>query len=186
MAENKGSGWVAAVLRSTEFGLIVSIALLLGLIYALAPPSSFFTRTTQLSLLHQISLYGVLAVGAAVVIIAGGIDLSVGAVVALSSVVCAKLMTQWLAHGTAAEPPSPTVIFLAEALTLGMGLAIGLFHAFLINRFGLPPFIATLATMSGLRSVASILAENRVINVPFPWFRLLGATPWRRSPPSPW
>ena len=48
------------------------------------------------------------------------------------------------------------------ALTLVMGLAIGLFHAFLINRFGLPPFIATLATMSGLRSLASILAENRI------------------------
>ena len=45
---------------------------------------------------------------------------------------------------------------------------IGLFHAFLINRFGLPPFIATLATMSGLRSLASILSrEPGQINVPF-------------------
>ena len=97
---------------------------------------------------------------------------------ALSSVVCAKLMTQWLYQATPGEPPSDGVIYLAEGLTLLMGLAIGLFHAFLINRFGLPPFIATLATMSGLRSIASILAENRVINVPFPTFRQLGATPW--------
>lgn len=178
MAGKHGSGWLSAVLRSTEFGLIVSIGLLLGLIYALAPPNSFFTSTTQLSLLHQISLYGVLAVGAAVVIISGGIDLSVGAVVALSSVVCAKLMTQWLYPGTLDNPTPAGLIFLAEAITLAMGLGIGLFHAFLINRFGLPPFIATLATMSGLRSVASILAENRVINVPFPRFRVLGATPW--------
>jgi ribose/xylose/arabinose/galactoside ABC-type transport system permease subunit len=176
MGEKNGRGWVSAALRSTEFGLIVSIAMLLGLIYSLAPPNSFFIKTTQLSLLHQISLYGVLAVGAAVVIIAGGIDLSIGAVVALSSVVCAKLMTQWLHDGSTGEP-NAAVILLAEAITLTMGLGIGLFHAFLINRFGLPPFIATLATMSGLRSVASILAENRVINVPYPWFRLLGATP---------
>jgi ribose/xylose/arabinose/galactoside ABC-type transport system permease subunit len=155
----------------------VSIGLLLALIYVLAPPNSFFTRTTQLSLLHQISLYGVLAVGAAVVIISGGIDLSVGAVVALASVVCAKLMTQWLGTVEPGTEPSLGIILLAEALTLAMGLGIGLFHAFLINRFGLPPFIATLATMSGLRSLASILAENRVINVPFAWFRVLGATP---------
>jgi ribose/xylose/arabinose/galactoside ABC-type transport system permease subunit len=177
MGENKGSGPVVALLRSTEFGLIVSIAMLLGVIYLLAPPNSFFTKTTQFSLLHQISLYGVLAVGASVVIISGGIDLSVGAVVALSSVVCAKLMTQWLGSPASGVEPPIGVILLAEALTLAMGLGIGLFHAFLINRFGLPPFIATLATMSGLRSLASIIAENRVINVPYYWFRLLGATP---------
>ena len=177
MGENPGSRRVSAVLRSTEFGLIVSIAMLLGLIYLLDTSHSFVTRTTQLSLLHQISLYGVLAVGAAVVIIAGGIDLSVGAVVAMASVVCAKLMTQWL-HDGATGPPSSAVILLAEAMTLGLGVGIGLFHAFLINRFGLPPFIATLATMSGLRSLASILSENRVINVDFRLFRILGATPW--------
>jgi ribose/xylose/arabinose/galactoside ABC-type transport system permease subunit len=151
--------------------------MLLGLIYLLAPPNSFFTWTTQRSLFHQIGLYGVLAVGAAVVIISGGIDLSVGAVVALSSVVCAKLMTQWLRHDPADIPPPSTVIVTAIVLTLAMGLLIGLFHAFLINKFGLPPFIATLATMSGLRSLASILAENRVINVPFDLFRKLGGTP---------
>lgn len=177
MGENKGTGSIAAALRSTEFGLIVSIAMLLGLIYLLAPPHSFYTRSTQFSLLHQISLYGVLAVGASVVIISGGIDLSVGAVVALSSVVCAKLMTQWLWTGTPGTEPPVAIILLAEALTLAMGLGLGLFHAFLINRFGLPPFIATLATMSGLRSLASILSENRVINVPYYWFRFLGATP---------
>jgi ribose/xylose/arabinose/galactoside ABC-type transport system permease subunit len=176
MGETKGSGWVGAILRSTEFGLIVSIAMLVGLIYGLDPGQSFFSRTTQLSLLNQISLYGVLAVGASVVIIAGGIDLSVGSVVALSSIVCGKLMTQWLWSGPAGSDPPVAIILLAEALTLALGLGIGLFHAFLINRFGLPPFIATLATMSGLRSLASIIAENKVINLPYYWFRLLGAT----------
>ena len=177
MGENQGSGRVSAALRSTELGLIASILMLLGLIYLLAPPNSFFTGTTQLSLFHQIGLYGVIAVGAAVVIISGGIDLSVGAVVALSSVVCAKLMTQWLHDGSTGGPPSVPVIVLAILLTLALGLLVGLFHAFLINKFGLPPFIATLATMSGLRSLASILAENRTINVPFDAFRLLGRTP---------
>ncbi len=176
MGANNGTGRASAILRSTELGLFASLLVILGLIYLLGPPDSFFTRTTQLSLLHQIGLYGVLAVGAAVVIISGGIDLSVGAVVALSSVVCAKLMTQWL-HDGSSSPPSTGVVVVAIGLTLLLGLGIGLFHAFLINRFGLPPFIATLATMSGLRSLASILSENRTINVPFEAFRALGRTP---------
>ena len=96
-------------------GLFVSILAILGLIYLLDPTRSFFTRTSRLSLLHQIGLYGVLAVGAAVVIISGGIDLSVGAVVALSSVVCAKLMTQWLHDGAASgTPPSLFVIVAGD------------------------------------------------------------------------
>jgi ribose/xylose/arabinose/galactoside ABC-type transport system permease subunit len=176
MAEKKTWERLSAVSRSPELGLFASILMLLGLIYLLAPPNSFFTWPSQLSLLNQIGLYGVLAVGAAVVIISGGIDLSVGAIVALSSVICAKLMTQWLHFGPRDLPPADWAIVLAMGLTLLMGLLIGLFHAFLINKFGLPPFIATLATMSGLRSVASILAENRTINVPYPLFRKLGGT----------
>ena len=168
---------VQAVLRSPEFGLLVSIGLLLGVIHLLAPPGSFFTKPGILSLGQQIGLYGVLAVGAAVVIISGGIDLSVGAVVALSSVVCAKLMTQWL-HDGSTGAPSNTVVIISMMLSVLMGLGVGLFHAFLINRFGLPPFIATLATMSGLRSVASIISENRAITVGQPLFRRLGNDPW--------
>ena len=97
-----------------------------------------------------------LAVGAAVVIIAGGIDLSTGAVVALSSVVSAKLLTEWLrTGGSNAPPPSVPIVALAIGLTLLMGLTIGLVHALMINGLRLPPFIATLATMAGLRSLAT-------------------------------
>ena len=174
MGENNGTGRAAAALKSTEVGLVASILAILGMIYLLDKNLSFFGSSSRLALIQQVGLFGVLAVGAAVVIISGGIDLSVGAVAALSSVVAAKLMTRWLHEGTAGAPPTG-VILAAMGLTLLMGLGIGLFHAFLINRFGLPPFIATLATMSGLRSLASIISENRQINVPFPVFRYLGA-----------
>ncbi len=63
-----------------------------------ARSSRDYSRKT---LLHQVALFGVLAVGAAVVIISGGIDLSIGSVVALSSIVCAKLLTVWLRDGAA-------------------------------------------------------------------------------------
>ena len=74
-------------------------------------------------------------------------------------------------------PPSAGIVALVIGITLLMGLAIGLFHALLINRIRLPPFIATLATMAGLRSVAGALGKNRTINVPFDSYRVLGAIP---------
>ena len=171
---NNGPGRWAATLRAPEWGLGASILAVLGLIYVLDPTRSFFLPSNRLSLLHQIGLYGVLAVGAAVVIISGGIDLSVGAIVAFSSVIAAKLMTEWL-RGDRTGDPSSVVIVAAIAITLLVGLGIGLFHAFLINRFGLPPFIATLATMSGLRSLASILCDNKIINIKAPLFLSLGS-----------
>ena len=173
---NNGPGRVFALFKSPEWGLVVSILAILGLIYLLDPTRSFFLPSSRESLLHQIGLYGVLAIGAAVVIISGGIDLSVGAVVAFSSVISAKLMTEWLRGGDTSDP-STFIIITAMTITLMVGLGIGLFHAFLINRFGLPPFIATLATMSGLRSLASILCNNSQINVPFDVFRYLGRYP---------
>ena len=96
--------------------------------------------------------------------------------VALASVVSAKLVTAWL-PGASASSPSIAVVAAAFALTLLMGLAVGLMHALMINQFHLPPFIATLATMAGLRSLAMILSKNQSINVSFDAYRLLGATP---------
>jgi ribose/xylose/arabinose/galactoside ABC-type transport system permease subunit len=212
-------------LRAPEWGLAAGILAVLALIYGLEPRHNFFSKYSQLTLVHQVALFGILSVGAAVVIISGGIDLSVGAVVALASVVVAQLITEWLpaavalaravvvkllAEGlpaatdlawavvrkTIAEglpaamsrasvqpgPPSPTLIAAAIALTLLMGLAIGLLHASLINRLRLPPFIATLATMAGLRSLAMILSKNRSINVTSRGFRFLGSDPWYTVP----
>ncbi len=178
MGVNNESRRLSTFFRSTEFGLFVSILLILWAIYFLDTSRSFFSYASREALIHQIGLFGVLAVAASVVIISGGIDLSVGAVVALSSIIAAKLMTSWL-HDGSAGPPSTAIIYLSIALTLLMGLAIGLFHAFLINRLALPPFIATLATMSGLRSLASIISENRTINVGkgYEVFRAAGQTP---------
>src|SRR5439155_5616003 len=116
--------------------------------------------------------------------IAGGIDLSVGAVVALSSVVVAKLLTDWLPGVRPSGGPAigPGLVGTAVVLTLLLGLAVGLFHALLINQLRLPPFIATLATMAGLRSLAMILSGNRSINVAFREFRFLGSDVWSTVP----
>jgi ribose/xylose/arabinose/galactoside ABC-type transport system permease subunit len=63
-------------------------------------------------------------------------------------------------------------------LTLLMGLSIGLVHALMISGLRLPPFIATLATMAGLRSLATLLSKNKTINVSFDAYRVLGRDAW--------
>lgn len=167
------------IVRAPEFGLFAAIGVALAVIYFLDKSGAFFSQASRESMLHQVALFGVLAVGAAVVIISGGIDLSIGAVVALSSVVCAKLLTSWLRSGQAdSVAPSLPILALGIGLTLLLGLAIGLLHALMIVTLRLPPFIATLATMAGLRSLASILSQNRTINVKYPAFRELGYNTW--------
>jgi ribose/xylose/arabinose/galactoside ABC-type transport system permease subunit len=165
--------------KAPEWGLVAGILLVLAVIYYLDKDRAFFGSYNIRPLLHRVALFGVLAIGAAVVIIAGGIDLSTGAVVALSSVVSAKLLTEWLhTGGTNVAPPPVPIVALAIVLTLLLGLTIGLFHALLINGLQIPPFIATLATMAGLRSIATILCHNRTINVSFDAYRVLGKESW--------
>jgi ribose/xylose/arabinose/galactoside ABC-type transport system permease subunit len=165
--------------KAPEWGLVAGIAAVMVVIYLLDRDQAFFKPYSLQTLLHRVALFGVLAVGAAIVIIAGGIDLSIGAVVALSSVVSAKLLTEWLRHGsTSAGPPSVALVAAAIGITLLLGLAIGLLHAFMISGLELPPFIATLATMAGLRSLAILLCQNKTINVSFDAYRAMGKESW--------
>lgn len=159
-----------------EWGLVAGILVVLAVIYYIDRQHAFFQGYSIQTLFHRLALFGVLALGAAVVIISGGIDLSTGSVVALSSVVSAKLLTDWLrpAGASGAIPPSVGLVALAIGITLLMGLAIGLFHAMLITWIRLPPFIATLATMAGLRSVAIVIARDHTITVTYGSFRVLG------------
>ena len=177
----RSPGLFRGFFKAPEWGLVGGIAVVLGLIYVLEPSHAFFTPYSLRTLIHNIALYGVLSLGAAIVIIAGGIDLSVGAVVALGSVVSAKLVTEWL-PGASSSSPSIMVVALTFVLTLLLGLSVGLLHAVMINRFRLPPFIATLATMAGLRSLAIILSREQSINVTFNSYRLLGKDPWYTAP----
>lgn len=155
---------------------MAGILAVLALIYLVDRNHAFFQGYSLQTLLHRVALFGVLAVGAALVIISGGIDLSTGAVVALSSIVSAKMLTEWLRPaGAGTAPPSLTLVIGVIGLTLLMGLAIGLFHALLINQIRLPPFIATLATMAGLRSLATVISKNKTITVPYEAYRILGS-----------
>jgi ribose transport system permease protein len=96
------------------------------------------------------SIYGIAAIGAAIVIISGGIDLAPGAVIALTTVVTGYLFVQlgW-------------PLSLSAIAGMGVGLAAGLASSWLIVRARLPPFIATLGIMGIWRGAAYIVTEAR-------------------------
>ncbi|MFN0199473.1 MAG: ABC transporter permease [Planctomycetaceae bacterium] len=111
---------------------------------------------------RQTTVLGIFALGAACVIISGGIDLSAGSVICFSGTMCATLML-WLAPERMQSPDTPLgagVITAAIAGTLVIGFLIGSLHAWLITVVGLPPFVATLATLVGLRSLARAICEH--------------------------
>jgi ribose transport system permease protein len=96
------------------------------------------------------SIYGIAAIGAAIVIIAGGIDLAPGAVIALTTVIAGYLFVE------AGWP-----LWAGAAVGLLMGGVSGLLSSWLIVKVRLPPFIATLGVMGILRGTAFIITEAR-------------------------
>jgi ribose/xylose/arabinose/galactoside ABC-type transport system permease subunit len=110
----------------------------------------FLNAPNALLILKYSSIYGIAAVGAAVVIICGGIDLAPGAIIALASVVCAGLFV---------ETGWPLGLCIASALAVG--LAAGAVNSALIVLVNLPPFIATLGVMGITRGAAFIITEGR-------------------------
>ena len=126
----------------------------------------FFNAPNAVLILKYSSIYGIAAVGAAMVIISGGIDLSPGAVIALSGVVAGALFVG--AHWG-----------LTSSALAGLvaGLACGALSAILIVLVRLPPFIATLGVMGMARGAAFIITEGRYFDVSGelpPGWRLVG------------
>jgi ribose/xylose/arabinose/galactoside ABC-type transport system permease subunit len=114
-------------------------------------------------ILRQTAMLGIFSLGAAIVIISGGIDLSAGSMIAFSGTICATLMLLIQPDSfdpKIASPLRPGVVALGICGTLVVGLLVGSFHAWLITVVDLPPFVATLATLVGLRSLARAMIEN--------------------------
>lgn len=113
------------------------------------------------NILHQTSLLGIFSLGAAIVIIAGGIDLSSGSVIVFSGSTCALTMMACAPLNDSGMPDVThlgwSMILLAIGVAILTGLIIGTLHTWLITVIRLPPFVATLASLVGLRSLAKVL-----------------------------
>lgn len=151
------------ILRRSEGGLILAILVVIAVTTLLDSQHAYWTDPwpSAKNILRQAAMLGIFALGAAIVIISGGIDLSCGSVIAFSGSFCASLMVLLARQEMQSfQPVGIAVITVAIAGTLIMGLLIGSFHAWLITVVGLPPFVATLATLVGLRSLARVMVEN--------------------------
>lgn len=129
-----------------NYGIFV-VFIVLVIILMILSPNAFAKPRNLINVVKQASINGVLACGMMFVIIAGGIDLSAGSVVALSGVVAAYLAQM-----------QGLPIFVPILGALGTGALIGLVNGFGAAYAELPPFIITLATMSVVRGVALILS----------------------------
>jgi ribose/xylose/arabinose/galactoside ABC-type transport system permease subunit len=152
-------------LGQNELGLLGAVCAVVILTIVLDEQRSYLHDPAGClqDILRQTGMLGIFALGAAVVIIAGGIDLSSGSMIAFSGTVCASIMVLLTPEAMRmAQPVGGWVIATAIVGALVSGFLVGTLHALLITRMGMPPFIATLGSLVGLRSAAhhSIRARN--------------------------
>lgn len=139
------------------------IVLIVIFIFFALTSQSFLKPTNLMNVLRQISINGIIATGMTIVILTGGIDLSVGAVVALSSVLVASIanqsnLTWW------------TGILIAIAVATILGSITGIF----ISHFNLAPFIMTLAMMTIARGLAFTFSHGKPISGVHKSFLVIG------------
>jgi ribose transport system permease protein len=153
LASIRNNSVIAPFLRNLGLVLVLIVLAIIGT----ATSDNFLTSDNLRNILVSSSVIGVVTVGMTFVIIGGGIDLSVGALVALSSVWATTLATQ--AHG-------PWVMIMCALL---VGTACGVINGSLIAYGNLVPFIVTLAMMVSARGLAAKLADNKtqIVNVAF-------------------
>ena len=155
----------------TFLGPFIGLALVITL-FALSPAirTTFLSADNFRAVASQTVITALGALGMTLIIISGGIDLSVGSVIALCSVVVALLLN---AHVSA---------ILAILAAIGVGAAAGAVNGSLITGLRVTPFIVTLGTLGIARGVASWLANEQAVNAPAGWLTML-ASPY---PPKDW
>lgn len=147
-----------------EIGLIIAIFAVITVTTWLSPSYREQPRENAQSILRDASMLGIFAFGAAIVIISGGIDLSSGSVIAFSGTMFFGMIILLVPKTDRGQPITGDVatwILVASAMaTLLCAVLIGTFHTWLITVVELPPFVATLASLVGLRSLARLLSAK--------------------------
>ena len=157
------------VLRSQQFGLVTIIVLLLIALSLLAGShvddatgatiNNFWNSHTLIQTATDASFFAIMAVGATLVIISGGIDLSVGSVYALAGVLMGLILRGWAPGGAGA-------VLLAFVVCVVVGIAAGALNGAMVVGLRVHPFIVTLGTMWILRGTAFVASKAESILLP--------------------
>ena len=124
-----------------RYGII--IVLILMIVFTALKSEVFLRPSNLINILRQVSINGILAVGMTMVIISGGIDLSVGATMGIAGIVLARTIHLGIV---------PSII-----CALASGVVVGLLNGTLVTKIGIPPFVATLGTNIAFRAVCVVL-----------------------------
>jgi ribose transport system permease protein len=141
---------VLGMLLNTQ-AVWVLVAILLACIFLSFATDAFLTVNNLYNITRNTTFVAIIALGMTVVIITGGIDLSVGSVLCLCSMVLAVTMN------------AGNSIYVGIAASIGAALLVGAFNGFLIAYLGFPSFVVTLGMLSIARSLAMVLSNNTVV-----------------------
>lgn len=163
-----------------------SLLALLAMIVVLSVLSdSFLTAQNGWNILRQISVNLCLSVGLTLVILSGGIDLSVGAVLALAGAIAAKALKAGLDLPLLGVHLEFTIVGAVLA-AVGVGMLAGLANGLVVTRLLLPPFVATLAMLSIARGLTLLWTGGFPITGLDPTFGFLGSGIWAGVPMPVW
>ncbi len=143
-----------------RFGLVFSFMLLMLALTLLS--DRFLTASNLINILRQATINGIVSVGMTLVILTGGIDLSVGSVLALAVTIGASLMKQGQPVG------------LAVLAALGIGTLLGVINGLMITKARIPPFIATLGMLTVARGLTLMYTQGQPITGLPATFRWIG------------
>src|ERR1700675_3822281 len=130
-----------------ERGIFILLVVLCIIVSILNP--RFLAGTNLQNMARLIGAYGIFSIGIGMVIITGGIDLSVGSVFALLGVLLSIMLTEWHLPGA-----------LAVVAVIAVGAGLGLLHGFLVTRVLIPPFIVTLCGLLFYRGLARFITND--------------------------
>lgn len=150
-------------LATNQSTILVGVMIILIIVFSVLEPK-FLSAATANNVLTDWGSVVLIAVGQTFVVISGGIDLSVGAIIGLSGVVAAWTMFNIVgADSTVTGADAAWPLFVGTIVSVSVGLFVGLVNAFLINKFKIVPFIATLATMGACLGFSVILSNGMPI-----------------------
>lgn len=135
-----------------RFGIYAALLILIVVFSALSP--AFLTPSNGINILQQTSTIGIMAIGQTLVILAGGIDVSVGSILGLGGMISAMVM----------QYPDANPLLAALLGTLS-GLAVGLVNGLIITKLRIDAFIVTLAMLNVVRGIVYIISNQYNVNI---------------------
>ena len=149
VVELQESTWLRSVFTSQPFW--VTVALLVLVVVMAWKEQSFATADNVANITRNFAPFGIMALGMTIVIITGGIDLSVGSVMGLVAIVAGLFLTN--------EYPWYVAFFMG----ILAGMLCGAVNGFFVAYVGMPPFVVTLGMLAVARSLAVVLSQNQML-----------------------